>query len=163
MIVLVDHNASGTLGVIVNQPSVHLVAEALPRWSDIATDPRVVFDGGPVQPSTGLALARGRGNTDDTDALTAIPGLPGAYTLNLEADPAIAAAYVEDLRLFSGYAGWSPRQLESEITSGAWFVADAQLDDLFTDTPHTLWAGVLDRQRGETRWFTNYPSDPRSN
>lgn len=167
VIVLVNHNADGSLGVVINRPSERPVTETLPRWSELVCAPTVVFDGGPVQPSTGLALARcGRAVGDqlaNADALAAVQGLQGAFTVDLESDAAIAGAYIEDMRLFSGYAGWSPRQLEAEIEAGAWFVADADLDDLFTDNPSDLWSEILRRQRGNVRWFANYPADPRDN
>ena len=50
---------------------------------------------------------------------------------------------MEAVRLFIGYAGWGPGQLESELEAGAWIVADAATDDAFASDPSRLWRTVL--------------------
>ena len=70
---------------------------------------------------------------------------------------------VERMRIFSGYAGWGGGQLEGEIAQDAWFVVDAQPDDVFTESPESLWRDVLLRQKGDVRMYARFPEDPSLN
>ena len=84
-------------------------------------------------------------------------------TVDLESDPAIAAASVDRLRIFRGYAGWSPGQLDGELSRGGWFTVDAETTDLWSEQPDGLYERVLRRQQGDLRWFANVPEDPSLN
>lgn len=172
VILVVNHTDDGTLGVVLNRPGDDAVADALPRWQDLASEPSVVFEGGPVDPTTGLALGLAKDpdtfgknseESGESEIAARVPGMAGLVTVNLDGDPAFAAAYIAKIRMFSGYAGWSGGQLAGEITAGAWFVVDGEVDDVFTDEPSELWPVVLKRQPGQTRWFANYPTDPAVN
>ncbi len=67
------------------------------------------------------------------------------------------------LRVFTGYAGWSPGQLESEVEEGAWFVVTTEADDALTGDPLGLRRRVLRRQRSRVSIFAEYPADPTLN
>lgn len=64
------------------------------------------------------------------------------------------------LRIFTGYAGWAPGQLEAEIAAGAWFVVDPAVDDVLGPTPAHLWTTVLRRQTGPLRLLASFPDNP---
>jgi putative transcriptional regulator len=66
------------------------------------------------------------------------------------------------VRIFAGCAGWSPGQLETEITAGAWFVIDAFPHDVLAIDPIGLWADVLRRVGPETLAAT-HPPQPWAN
>lgn len=66
---------------------------------------------------------------------------------------------VDDLRIYRGYSGWSPGQLDNEIGAEAWAVVDAFADDLFVGNASTLWRRVLARQPEPLRWLMRMPSD----
>ena len=72
----------------------------------------------------------------------------GLGTLDLSEDPESFGDRLEDLRLFRGYAGWAPGQLEDELVANAWIVVDAHRADPFTPAPDRLWRDVLRRQGG---------------
>ena len=63
------------------------------------------------------------------------------------------------LRIFRGYAGWSPGQLDAEIDLGAWMVFDALAADVFTGEPSRLWRNVIRRQGGRLAWIADAPDD----
>ena len=67
------------------------------------------------------------------------------------------------MRVFRGYAGWGPGQLEGEIMAGAWLVFDAEPDDVFATQPEQLWRTVLRRQGGRLGWLANAPDDLSAN
>ncbi len=68
-----------------------------------------------------------------------------------------------EVRVFAGYAGWSPGQLEEEIATGSWFMFKALPGDAFTERPDDLWPMVLRRQGGMQAAVAFYPSDPTLN
>jgi putative transcriptional regulator len=70
---------------------------------------------------------------------------------------------VHALRVFVGYSGWAPGQLEDELAKGAWFVVEALPSDPFASDPSALWSDVLRRQRGRLAIFASYPEDPSVN
>ncbi len=82
----------------------------------------------------------------------------------MDEQPALARADgLIDLRIFAGYAGWGPGQLEGEIANDAWWVVPGFASDVFTERPELLWANVLQRNGGELRWFAHLSEDPSAN
>lgn len=161
VIFMLHHDMVGALGVVINRPSSLSIDELLPRWADLACSPPLIFDGGPVEPNGFIGIAQS--TSDEPEDATMIPNTSGLVTIDLEGDPALTATRIRRLRIFRGYAGWGPRQLDTEITSGAWFIVDVVEGDLWTDRPNALCEEVLGRQRGTMRWFANAPSDPTMN
>jgi len=74
-----------------------------------------------------------------------------------------AAAGVRRARVFAGYAGWGPGQLETELERDDWIIADSRVDDVFDEDAPTLWSRVLDRQGGQLRLLARMPLDPSLN
>ena len=72
-------------------------------------------------------------------------------------------ASISALRVFRGYSGWGPGQLEGEIEAGAWLVLDPDPTDLFTGEPDELWRAVLRRQPGRLAWLADAPDDLAAN
>jgi len=157
---IVEHDANGALGVVLNRPSETTVADVLAPWGQFAAPPAVVFGGGPVAPTTALGLARGFVD-DGIDGWQPVHGELG--TVDLARDPAELGGGLRVMRVFVGYAGWAPGQLDGEIEAGGWFVVDARPDDVLTPDPHNLWQGVLRRQRGLLAAFATYPDNPTLN
>ncbi|MYB11286.1 MAG: hypothetical protein F4Y28_15120, partial [Acidimicrobiia bacterium] len=146
---MLAHQEEGAAGVVLNRPSGMLVSDALPQWAPYLAPPPTMFIGGPVSNESVVALARVREDPYE-GWWTPVLGLVG--TLDLEADVDEVASAVDAVRLFAGYAGWSPGQLEDEIESGAWFVVDADPADLLTESPGDLWPAVLARPPAPPTW-----------
>ncbi len=159
VVLMLEHTADGAVGVVLNRPSQLTVAEPLPRWEALAADPPVLFVGGPVEPSSAICLAEVIGDEVEQSWQ---PVLDGLGALDLEADDE-ASAPVHRLRVFAGYAGWGPGQLEAEIDAGAWFVVAAETDDVMSPEPRGLWRAVLRRQAGWLTALASYPDDPSLN
>jgi putative transcriptional regulator len=150
----------GTMGLVLNRPIEAGLDVVLPEWRALVAPPAVLFAGGPVQREVALALGR----ASDGPPAAGWTGVTESLGLvNLAEDPAVLAPRVDALRVYSGYAGWAPGQLEGEIGEQAWFVVDATPADAFSDQPHDLWRAVLRRQRGTLAMFADFPTDPRAN
>jgi putative transcriptional regulator len=142
VVLLVHHDEDGTVGLVLNRKA-DLTATDLCESLDVEWlgDPDwAVSWGGPVQPNTGWVVAGG-------DALAALPeATPFAEGLHfagsLDALRWVAGEPPPQLRLFLGYAGWGPGQLEAELAAGAWVLAPFAHEPIFAVSEDELWAHV---------------------
>lgn len=160
VVLVLDHGDEGAFGVVLNRPLSTGVGDVLPGWAAAVTEPRTLYRGGPVATDSALALAVLPG-TDTPEGVRRVVGPFGVA--DLDRDPAPLTTQLVGLRIFAGYAGWSPGQLDGEIEEGSWVIVDAEAGDAFTDRPGRLWADVLRRQGGELAFLSTYPDDPDQN
>ena len=168
VVLLLDHDGDGTLGVILNRPTPILVASVLGGWSSSAEPPEVLFEGGPVHKDSALALAEVRQGSVVGDPVSGDPigfrrlfGDVGIIDLDTPAE--VLGPALHRLRVFAGYAGWSPGQLQDEIEQDSWYVVDGVPEDVFGAHPARLRADVLRRQPGELAWVATRPEDAALN
>jgi putative transcriptional regulator len=158
VVLLGEHGPEGAMGVVLNRPSIVLVADAATPLGSLTAPDDVVFVGGPVEPQAIVVLA------DFAD-----PARAGALVLDSigflpsVTDPDDELGELRACRVFAGYAGWAPGQLEAELEDGAWIIAETDPTDVFADEPERLWQRVLRRQGGSTSLLALYPDDPRLN
>lgn len=165
VVLVLAHDDDGALGLVLNRPTEETSSPGLRSWLDIATDPGVVFSGGPVDTDAFIGLVGVDAvpePPDDDDAAWAPLGA-GLATVDLDTDPDEVGLALRSVRLFRGYAGWGPGQLDDELDEGAWIVLDRLDDDPFTRQPGELWRDVLRRQGGRLAWLANCPDDISSN
>jgi len=166
VVLIVEHEEiQGTLGVVLNRPTAVEVSQVLGQWTDLTSEPSVVFRGGPVAPSSALALALIPGSDEPIGwrALDGAPALARLGLLDLDTPPKLLGPAITSMRVYAGYAGWSPGQLEAEIDEGAWYVLSAEPGDVFVPEPELLWRQVLRRQEGDLAFLATYPDDPAMN
>ena len=161
VVLLLDHNDEGALGIVVNRPLEVDVSAVLPNWQPYATAPGRLFQGGPVALDSALGIVAVPGDAAEPTGVRRIIGSLGL--VDLDTPPQSVVGGVAGLRIFAGYSGWSAGQLEAEIGEGAWYVVDAEPRDPFSDVPEALWRQVLRRQRGELALVSTYPEDPALN
>ena len=159
VVLLMAHNDEGAIGVVLDRPLELAASDYVEDWELMLTPPSRVYEGGPVQRETAVGVAR-RTGFGASDSWEPVLGSLGFIDLSLSPNEFPG---VEDLRVFSGYAGWGPDQLDLEIALGSWFPVQAMIDDVFDPVPHTLWPRVLKRQDSGLALYANYPDDPRSN
>jgi len=165
VVLVLDHDGDGTLGVVVNRPTAVPVREVLADWCDLAEPLPVVFQGGPVALDSVLGLAELRSvlRAGDRDPVgwRRVHGDLGL--VDLDTPPEELAGQISAFRIYAGYAGWSSGQLERELKQGAWYVVDNAPGDAFTLDPEHSWRGVLRRQRSDLALLSTYPDDPGLN
>lgn len=144
-VVLVTQVEDGaTVGVIVNRPSSlrlsQLLAQGLPTQN--YKDP--VYIGGPVMRQALVAVFR----APAPPRHAAFPVLKGVY-LTLHHDNIARLLHQPEARyrLYAGFSGWAPRQLENELRRDDWYVLPADEATLFRASPEGLWEELLDRAR----------------
>lgn len=173
VVLLLDHDEEGSLGVVLNRPTPVEVADILEGWGDLAGSPGVVFQGGPVSldSALGIAVIPGGEGPSPSSRLRSTAGDPIAWRrvhgaiglVDLDAPPELLAPALGSLRIFAGYAGWGPGQLEDELVEGAWYVVESEPGDVSSPDPERLWRSVLRRQRSELAMVATYPDDPSLN
>ena len=160
VVYMLDHQAAGAFGLVVNRPSLAALPEVLEDWQAQLASPAGLFDGGPVETDGLIALAESTAQAVESE-WTAIHGR--LAVIDLSRSPADMVGEIGRVRIFRGYAGWGPLQLDAEMEAGAWMVFPASPDDVFSATPTSLWREVLRRQGGRTAWIANAPDDVASN
>lgn len=165
VVLLLDHDADGTLGVVVNRPTGLPVRQVLPPWHDEVVAPPVVFSGGPVSPDSALGLARlASGVPRDAGGPVGWKRLYSDVGLvDLDAPPDLLRAGVAAMRVFAGYSGWGSGQLDEELRRGSWHIVDADRGDPFAGDPLELWPTVLRRLGPPLAYAATFPDDPTAN
>ncbi len=155
VVLMTHHDEEGAMGLVLSRPSELSVAEAVPGLADFPGADSV-YIGGPVQTDAIIALVELEEPDDEVEPVVGAVGfLPG------DAEP-------EDMpitraRVFAGYSGWGPGQLEAEMAEPAWIVVPADPDDVFAADPDELWRTVIRRKGGRYSLLATMPFDPSLN
>jgi putative transcriptional regulator len=152
-----EHNEDGALGVVLNRPLDVAVAEAAPTLGALVEPEEALYHGGPVQPHSPVLVAE---FTRPELADILIFGSVGFLVGEIPED--IRFSLVRG-RVFAGYSGWGPGQLESEMEQDSWIVDPARVDDVFTTAPDLLWSRVLKRKGPAYHQMSRIPFDPSMN
>jgi putative transcriptional regulator len=152
VVLVIEHNDDGAMGVVLNRPTDTEVAEAVPGLDGLSGSDEHVYAGGPVAPDTVIALADFE---DVTQAARAVVGRLGLV------DPDATDLELRDLRVYAGHAGWAPGQLDTELEAEAWIVDRARPEDPFAEGD--LWPRALARMGGEYALVARMPPDPSLN
>ncbi len=142
VILMVDHSDSGALGLIVNRPTGLTIQEL---WAQVqattqdATGPCILDDtvcqGGPC---TGTLMA-----LHTEESLAQILVVPGVYfSSQIDQLSSLVGTDAGPIRIYYGYAGWGKGQLEKEMETGSWLIADATADLVFSN-PKNLWDALV--------------------
>ena len=161
VVLLLDVDENGALGVVLNRPSVVPVADVLADWGEVVAEPEVLFHGGPVSTEGALAVALLRAEDDVPVGFREVSGQLGLVDLDTPVE--LLDGSLQGMRIFAGYAGWGADQLRGEIAEGSWYVVPSQPLDVFRLDPSELWRDVLRRQPGELAWHSTRPADPDLN
>jgi putative transcriptional regulator len=161
VVLLLDVDDDGALGVVLNRPTPVTVAEVLSDWSEVVAQPDVLFRGGPVSTEGALAVGWLRDHDDVPVGFREVSGALGVVDLDTPVE--LIDGSLSGMRIFAGYAGWGAAQLDGEIDEGSWYVVPAQPPDVFREDPSDLWRDVMRRQPGELAWHSTRPVDPELN
>lgn len=152
-----EHNADGALGIVLNRALNVTVQEAVPVLGALVPTGEPLYRGGPVEPTSPVLLAE---FTHPELADVLVFGSVGFLVGEIPADvrPGMVRA-----RVFVGYSGWGPGQLEAEMAADSWIIEPAREEDVFNDAPELLWSRVLERKGPEYRRLSRMPFDPSMN
>ena len=138
VILLLNYDAAGAAGLVVNRPTEALPAQALPEFAGIDRYEGPLYWGGPVELFTLRALL-----LTDAPPANAISVFDAVYLVPLEDTVLDRAESKTNLRFFAGYAGWAAGQLDRELATGSWQILAATEAIVFTDDPGGIWRRLL--------------------
>jgi putative transcriptional regulator len=158
VVLVTEHTEEGAAGLVLNRRSDTAVAEAVPGLSPLVPDEELVYVGGPVQQEAVLCLAEFE-DPDDAAILVIdhVGFVPG------DGDFGLIAGGTRRARVFAGYAGWGPGQLEAELEASSWIVETPGHADLFAEPDSDLWGSILRSKGGVYRVVALMPDDPAMN
>lgn len=157
VVLIGEHNQEGALGVVLNRALDATVETAVPALKELVPPGTPLYQGGPVRPTSPVLLAElTRPDLADILVFASVGFLVGEVATEIE-------EHIVRARVYAGYAGWGPGQLEAEMDARSWILDPAQADDVFTEAPELLWSRVLARKGPEYRMLSKMPFDPTMN
>ncbi|MGH2690067.1 MAG: YqgE/AlgH family protein [Actinomycetota bacterium] len=168
VVLVVEHGDEGALGVVLNRPATLPVEEAAPLLAGLVEPGATLHLGGPVSPRSALVLAEAAEAEEAGLTATVIPagaasGPVGVLPVDTAEEVAAAGDSILRARVYAGYAGWGPGQLEGELATSSWLVEPATAGHVFTEEPAGLWASTLRRKGGNFKVLALMPWDPSDN
>jgi putative transcriptional regulator len=146
VVLICQHDKDGAFGLVLNRPTDNKVGEALVADLPEMLKDQILYLGGPVQPTV---LSFLRTDTFIPEA-SVMANLDLGHSLESLVEFGESYSATQQLRLFAGYAGWSPGQLEDEMKRKAWVTHAASIDLVFHAESKDLWRRVL-RLKGDWR------------
>ena len=155
VVLVCQHDAEGAFGLVLNRATGSNAGEMIVADLPDGLKKCPLFLGGPVQPSALSFLL--------TDAFipeaNVLPNLSLSHSLDSLLELGQSFSPTQRVKLFAGYAGWSPGQLEDEIKRKAWVTHPASIELVFDARPEDLWQKVLRQKGWQYRLLSEMPED----
>src|SRR5438876_1133998 len=155
VVLICQHDAEGAFGLVLNRSSGSNVGQVIVADLPELLKASPLFLGGPVQPSALSFLL--------TDAFipdaNVMPNLSMGHSLDSLIEIGESFSPTQKIRLFAGYAGWSPGQLEEEMKRKAWLTHPASLELVFETDPAQLWQMILSQKGWKYKLLSQMPED----
>lgn len=158
VVLVVDHNENGAFGLILNKKNKSISSRLL----EIFGFPVEVYEGGPVENDKIFFICKSEKITENYSELTE------EFYLTEDIESVVSAIIekrisVRDIKVFSGYSGWSSQQLENELQRKMWTVVDVYNLDYTLPNDQSLWKNIMQNLGGEFLLWANAPEDVSMN
>lgn len=156
VVLICTHTPEGALGLTLNRPADGTLGVALDVDLPERLKEQPLYMGGPVEPS-GLSYLHSSEFLPDANV---IENLSLGHSIEELSDLGESLSASQRVRVFAGYAGWAPGQLESELKRQAWLIHPASLDLVFEVQTSNLWSSILKKKGGwKNRILAASPED----
>ena len=156
VVLICDHSAEGAFGLVLNRSSGSKVGELVVADLPVTLKDSPLFLGGPVQP-TALSFLHADNFIPDANVF---PNLSLGHSLDDLVEVGESFSASKKVKLFAGYAGWSPGQLENEMKRKSWLTFPASLELVFETPPDQLWQKILRSKGGwKNKLLAQMPDD----
>lgn len=159
VVLICQHDPEGAFGLVLNRKSGHRVGDVLVADLEEQLKEMPLFVGGPVQP-TAMSFLHSDIFLPDANVME---NLRLGHSLDDLVEISESFSPTSKLKLFAGYAGWSPGQLDGEMERQAWVSHPASLELVFGTPPDVLWQKILGRMGPQYRLLAESPEDPSLN
>jgi len=143
VVLLIGYGSDGATGVIINRPTEVLLIDMLPSVQGLKDRADVVYYGGPVEGHRMLMLIRSGKKPEGAGRVFGDVYFSSSKS-TLES-MLIARKPAKQLRVYTGYAGWVPRQLDGEVSRGDWLIVRADTRSIFEKEPSEVWPELIRR------------------
>src|ERR1043166_786930 len=140
VILVCQHDAEGAFGLVLNRTTDKTVGDALVANLPDTLKEEPLFLGGPVQPQS-LSYLHKDAFLPDANVM---PNLSVGHSLESLIEIGDSYSTTQQLKIFAGYAGWSPGQLDDELKRDTWLIHPASFDVVFSTQPEKLWQSILE-------------------
>lgn len=154
IIILTEHNASNSVGFILNRPLKFTIQDIIPEIECSFT----VYQGGPVEQDNLYFIHKIPDLIPDSIQVSNDIYWGGNFT-SLKTLLQENEIKNTDIRFFLGYSGWSSNQLKEELVNNSWFVSENDFENILSVDNKTLWKNKLLQKGGEYKIWANAPSD----
>lgn len=155
VILICQHDDEGAFGLVLNRATGSKVGEMIVADLPDVLKEEPLFLGGPVQP-TALSFLHSDSFLVDANVM---PNLSLGHSLDTLMDMGESFSATRKIKLFAGYAGWGPGQLEDEMKRKAWLTHPATLDLVFGGDTSQLWQSILSKKGWQYRILSQGPDD----
>lgn len=155
VVLICEHNAEGAFGLVLNRLSGSTVGEMIQNEIPEALKTEPLFLGGPVQ-TNALSYLHSDSYLPQANVLA---NLSLGHSLESLSELGSSFSPTKQIRIFAGYAGWSPGQLEEEMKRGSWLTHPASANLVFQPDPASLWKNILSEMGWKYRLLSQAPDD----
>ncbi len=159
VVLICQHDAEGAFGLVLNRATGNNAGDVIVADLPASLKGSPLYLGGPVQPSA-LSYLHTEAFIPDANVL---PNLSLGHSLDALVEIGESFSSTRKIRMFAGYAGWSPGQLEDEMKREAWLTHPASIDLVFDPKPEQLWQSILRQKGWKWRLVADMPEDPSLN
>jgi putative transcriptional regulator len=155
VVLVCQHDAEGAFGLVLNRATGSNAGEMIVADLPESLKSCPLYLGGPVQP-TALSFLHSDSFIPDANV---IANLSLGHSLDSLMELGESYSPTRKIKMFAGYSGWSPGQLEDEMKRTAWLTHPASLDLVFETKPDQLWQNILRKKGGKYRLLAQMPED----
>lgn len=159
VILICQHDSEGAFGLLLNRSTDNKVGDAVVANLSDMLKRETLFLGGPVQPQA-LSFLHNDAYLPEANVLS---NLNLSHSLDALIDLGESFSPSQKLKIFAGYAGWSPGQLEDEMKRDTWMTHPASVELVFHPTPEQLWPMILKEKGWKYKLIAEGPEDPSWN
>lgn len=158
VVLLAEHNDEGSFGVIINKPIEARLRDVVKGFSGHNMP---VFLGGPVKTDSIFFIHT---RPEIEGSLPIMEGLFWGGDIDVVKTLIKSRSITKaEIRFFVGYSGWSPNQLDREISEKSWVLSHTTISEVINDHPETLWSNYLKSMGQDYAIWANFPADPTFN
>ncbi|MEE9552554.1 MAG: YqgE/AlgH family protein [Gammaproteobacteria bacterium] len=155
VILITDYSADGTAGLVINRQTKVPVIKALPKLEKLMPATEHLYLGGPVDTNIFSLLAESDIDLPSTQAKHIFSNVYIIVTIDLLDQLIREKEDDQSFKMYVGYAGWAPGQLETELLRGDWYLWHANKDTIFNKAPDTIWNELINRVSAKWVMFNN--------
>jgi putative transcriptional regulator len=143
VVLLIEYDSQGAMGLVINRPTTVKLSKVLPEIEGLQKRSDTIYLGGPVAKNQLMLLIRTDSPPEGSRLVFKDIYISSSQTIieKMIGNPDTP----ERFRVYAGYAGWAPGQLDREVSRGGWHILQADEESVFDKTPSEIWPDLIRR------------------